>query len=258
MPKADNGIRALERGLALLEELNLRDGARPTALSKSLGLPRSSVYHILETLEELQYVERSATDSRFRVTDRVWLLARGVNRTRLGSVAGPIIRGLAPDIAWPIDVCSYDAGRMFTQETTNTLSPMSLARSMVGIPLPLLRTASGRAFLAFSGPDEQAAMIALARAAGDPADLPYLDQQTITRILKDTKLRGYSVRSGEPALPTSSSDKTSSIAVPILKDGRPAGSIVVIWITAALTVTEAVDQFLVPLQSTAEQIASEL
>ncbi|WP_298493323.1 helix-turn-helix domain-containing protein [uncultured Maritimibacter sp.] len=258
MPKTDSGIRALERGLALLEELNLRDGARPTALSKSLGLPRSSVYRILETLEELQYVERSATDSRFRVTDRVWLLARGVTKTRLGSVAGPIIRHLAADIAWPIDVCSYEAGRMFTQETTNTMSPMALARSMVGLPLPLLRTASGRAFLAFSAPDEQAAMLALARAAGDPADLPFLDRQAIAKLLRDTKERGYSIRSGEAALPTSSSDKTSSIAVPILKDGRPVGAIVVIWITSALTLTEAVDQFLTPLQDAAGQIASAL
>ena len=89
-------------------------------------------------------------------------------RTPLGSVAGPIIGQLAAQIACPIDVCSYEAGRMFTRETTNTLSPLTLARSLVGIALPLLRTASGRAFLAF----KQAAMLALARAAGGPADLP--------------------------------------------------------------------------------------
>lgn len=113
-------------------------------------------------------MEGSATDSRFRVTDSVWLLARGVTGTRLGYVAGPIIWQLAGEIAWLIDVCSCDAG---TQKTTNTLNPMSLARSMVGIPIPLLRTAPGRAFLAFSAPVEQAAMLALARAAGNPADL---------------------------------------------------------------------------------------
>ncbi|MWB79061.1 helix-turn-helix domain-containing protein [Pseudooceanicola sp. 216_PA32_1] len=258
MSKPDNGIRALERGLALLEELNRCDGARPTALSKALGLPRSSVYRILETLEELHYVERSATDSRFRVTDRVWLLARGVTRTKLGSVGGPVIRRLSAEIHWPVDVCSYDAGKMFTQETTHRLSPMSLARSMVGLPLPLLRTASGRAFLAFCDPDEQAAMLALAEAAGDPEDLPYLDRQSINRLLTDTRTRGYSIRSGEPALPTSSSDKTSSIGVPILKDGRPVGAIVVIWITSALSLTEAVGQFLAPLRQAAETIAAEL
>jgi len=146
--------------------------ARTTPLTKSLGLPRSSAYRILETLEELQYVEGSATDSRFRVTDSAWLLARGVTGKRLGSVAGPIIRQQVGEIAWLIEDCSFEAGGMFTQETTNTPSPMSLARSLVGIPLPLLRTASARAFLAFSAPDEQTAMLALARAAEDPADLP--------------------------------------------------------------------------------------
>ncbi|MGR3366486.1 MAG: helix-turn-helix domain-containing protein [Sagittula sp.] len=49
-PKTESGIRALERGLALLEGLNKRDGARPTALAISLGLPRSFVFRILETL----------------------------------------------------------------------------------------------------------------------------------------------------------------------------------------------------------------
>ncbi len=88
-------------------------------------------------------MEGSATDSRFRVTDSAWLLARGVTGTGLGSVAGPTIGQLAGEIAWLIDVCSCDAG---TQKTTNTLNPMSLTRSMVGIPIPLLRTASGRAF----------------------------------------------------------------------------------------------------------------
>ena len=74
-PKTESGIRALERGLALLEGLNKSDGARPTALAISLGLPRSFVYRSLETLEELQYAEGSATDARFRFTDSVWLLA---------------------------------------------------------------------------------------------------------------------------------------------------------------------------------------
>ncbi|WP_407495663.1 helix-turn-helix domain-containing protein [Pseudooceanicola sp. MF1-13] len=259
MSRSDNGIRALERGLALLEELNLHDSARPTTLSRALGLPRSSVYRILETLEEQGYVERSVSNSQFRVTDRVRLLARGVtSRTRLAAVAGPIIHRMATEMTWPVDVAAHEAGAMYVQETTNPLSPMAMARSMIGKPLPMLRTAAGRAVLAFSTDAERDAILALVRARNDPANLPYLDPASLERILADTKERGYSTRSGETAIPDSYSDRTSSIGVPIMNGTSVIGSIVVIWITPAMPISEGVDRFLGLLTSAAQDIGAAL
>jgi IclR family mhp operon transcriptional activator len=259
MQNQSNGIHSLERGLALIEELNLRDGARPTELARALGMPRSSVYRILETLENLRYVERSASDSRFRVTERVRLLARGfTRRSHLGLVSGPIVNRLSKQIAWPIDVTRHEAGVMRTQETTHTTSAMSMARSMIGEDLPVLRTASGRTVLAFSKEAERDAMISILRKRGDPEDIPFLEPQLLTNMVKETRERGYGVRVGGGPIPSSQSDRTSSIAVPIMDRDQVYGALVIIWISTAMTTSEAVARYLEPMRDAAAEIVAAL
>jgi IclR family mhp operon transcriptional activator len=61
-------VRAFKRGLDVLQEVNRSGGIRAGDVARALDLPRPTVYRLLETLEELGYVARSASDERFRVT----------------------------------------------------------------------------------------------------------------------------------------------------------------------------------------------
>ena len=56
-----HAVRSLQRGLDVLHHVNTAGGIRAGALARLLNLPRPTVYRLLQTLEELGYVERAAS-----------------------------------------------------------------------------------------------------------------------------------------------------------------------------------------------------
>lgn len=76
-PRQSEGVRAFKRGLDVLREVNRSGGIRAGDVARALDLPRPTVYRLLETLEELGYIARSASDDRFRVTRRALSLGDG-------------------------------------------------------------------------------------------------------------------------------------------------------------------------------------
>lgn len=76
-PRQSEGVRAFKRGLDVLHEVNRSGGIRAGDVARALDLPRPTVYRLLETLEELGYIARSASDDRFRVTRRALSLGDG-------------------------------------------------------------------------------------------------------------------------------------------------------------------------------------
>ena len=75
--KPTEGVRSIQRGLDVLLEVNRSGGIRASELAQRLDLARPTVYRLLETLEELGFVARSASDDRFRVTRRASSLGDG-------------------------------------------------------------------------------------------------------------------------------------------------------------------------------------
>jgi IclR family mhp operon transcriptional activator len=255
-----NSVRALQRGLEILAEVNRSGGIRPGEVARNLGLARPTVYRLLETLEELGYVARSASDERFRVT----LLAHGLGDgfggdARLSQTAGPILVELGRRLVWPVDLVICDAGAMVIQETTHSRSPLSIDRGMIGIRLPMLRTAAGRTYLAFCSEQERSALVNHLRRNGDPADRSLLDPVRLAASIDETLSRGYGIRTiGDQPIPNTSATKTSSIGVPIMAGAAILGCITIIWLANALEFDEAVAQFLKPMQEAARTITARL
>ncbi|MEM1285767.1 MAG: DNA-binding transcriptional regulator [Pseudomonadota bacterium] len=249
-----NSVRALSRGLSVLAAVSDGKGAKPAEIAAQVGIPRPTVYRLLETLEELGYVSRSASDNRFRVTLKTRAIAQGYDaETQIGEVAGPILARLGSEIVWPIDLSTYEDGWMVIRETTHARSPMSIDRNMIGFQLPVLLTASGRAFLAFSPPSVRDACLDLLRARDDALDRPFLDPLYLDRILKTCRAKDYGMRLGESFIP-----KTSSFAVPVMEGGLVTACITVIWITSALSVSRAEQELLPSLRLAAAEIAEQL
>ena len=250
------GVRALERGLILLSWINSADGISPGELSRATDIPRPTVYRLLETLEELGYVSRSATDNRLRATNLVRLLSRGYNdRTKLAVAAGPELEKLSRQLVWPTDVLTHRDGTMIVHESTQGRSPLSLSQSMVGVGLPVLRTAAGRAYLAFCGEAERKAVLSYIKKLDQQEDVQYLAEPVVSRVVHDARQKGFAERSGEAFIPNSLSERTSSIAVPIMRDDHLLGVLNIVWITSALNMRKAVGEFLAPMQKAASNIA---
>ena len=249
-PRRSEGVRAFKRGLDVLHEVNRSGGIRAGDVARQLNLPRPTVYRLLETLEELGYVARSASDDRFRVTRRASSLGDGHDPGMLiCQAAAPYLAELSKRLVWPVDLSTYENAAMVIQETTHSRSPLSIDRGMIGKRLPMLRTSAGRAYLAACPAAERGVILHHLRRIDDPEDRPFLDDFYLSRMVKETMQRGYAVRSeGE------FNAKTSSIAVPVVRGGIVLGCISIIWIRSALSLNEAVAGFVEPMQSAAAEI----
>jgi len=248
--KKSDGVRAFKRGLDVLREVNRSGGIRAGEVAQRLNLARPTVYRLLETLEELGYIARSASDERFRVTRRAGSLGDGYDPSVVVcQAAAPFITDLSRRLVWPVDLSTYENAAMVIQETTHARSPLSIDRAMIGQRLPMLRTSAGRAYLASCPETERDVIINHLRRIDDPDDRPYFEPKQFAEMIAQTATRGYAIRNdGEFNL------KTSSIAVPIARDGLVLGCISIIWISSALSLGQAIDQFRQPLQETATAI----
>jgi IclR family transcriptional regulator, mhp operon transcriptional activator len=247
-----DGVRSIQRGLDVLSEVNRSGGIRAAELAQRLGLARPTVYRLLETLEELGYVRRSGSDDRFRVTRKASSLGDGYDPGLLISEAAtPVIGELSKRLVWPIDLTIYENAAMVIQETTHAKSPLSIDRGMIGRRLPMLRTSSGRAYLAFCPDAEREIIIKHIVRIEDPDDQPFLEPSHLDRLIAHTRARGYGVRDeGEY------NTKTSSIAVPVIRGGDVLGCISIIWIRTALDTREAISQFAEPMLKAAAQLGA--
>lgn len=244
----------------MLAGISGTSGIRAAELARQIGLPRPTVHRLLETLEEEGFVTRSASDNRFRVTLRASSLGAGYSGSAaLSQVAGPVLTALGRKLVWPVDLVTCHAGMMVVQETTHARSPLSLDYGMIGMQLPMLRTASGRAYLAYCSREERMALLSYLRHIDDPADRPFLENQALSILIGTVLADGYATRSniGLP-IPGTSATKTYSIGVPILSGLVLHGCLAVIWRAEAVGFSEAIAGFLPAMREAASLIGQRL
>lgn len=244
-------VRALQRGLAVLQALNRCDGLRPQQIARMVGIPRPTVYRLLETLEGLDFVRRSPSDDTWHLTLLVRSLSDGfVDEVWIRQCAMPVMETLGRQVLWPIDLHTAHADRMVVRESTHANSPFSIDHGMVGADLPMLLTSSGRAYLAFCPVDERDAVLERLRCSGREDDARAADSEHVAQLLAQTRAQGFGGRTRDYR------SHTNSLSVPIRVDDRVLAVLTVIWIASALPFEEGVKQLLHPMQGAAREIAA--
>ncbi|MDH7795418.1 IclR family mhp operon transcriptional activator [Beijerinckia sp. GAS462] len=157
MPEADQ-VRALSRGLDILEFLG---GAGPSGLHQiHLGtrLPKSSLRRLLATLVERRFVRVGLTDGMYRsniATLQAVNPRDSVLIGRLVEVARPHLLELTQNVQWPVNLHFFVNGRMRVIESTHGRSPFGRPNGAdVDVELNMFVAASGLAYLACLGKDE--------------------------------------------------------------------------------------------------------
>ncbi|WP_338664706.1 helix-turn-helix domain-containing protein [Pararoseomonas sp. SCSIO 73927] len=248
-------IRALSRGLAVLAALNRHGAASVVTLARETGLSRATVYRIMQTLLEEDYVARGTSEDRFILRLRVRELSEGFEDEHwISTVAKPALVALTARILWPSDLATLEGTRMIIRDTTHRIAPFSIDRGMVGRRIPPLTSTLGIAYLAFAPEAERRALLRLLAASDDPLDAMARDTAGVARLLSATRRRGYGIRpGGQPPWP-----HTASIGVPIRVGGRVLGTINAVWMARVLGKEEGIRQCLGPLQETAQEIEAGL
>ena len=242
---ASLSVRSLERGLRLLQAMNRAPHASVTQLARDIGVPRSTAYRLLDTLAGLNFVtlgpDGYALARDFRtlsdgLIDETWI-----------EVAWQEMVELSRTLIWPVCLFTSEAATMVIRRTTHELSTMSIDYGMSGRRMPITETAAGRVYLAFCPPDERRLILSMPAAyTGSPGAI---DRELLEARLLKARERGFDTRVGGVVA------RTSSLSVPVTVNDRVLCCMSMIFITAGLSIEDAIEQLEVPLKEAASRIA---
>lgn len=250
-------VRGLSRGLAVLRTMNQMAGGigSITEIARAAGIHRTTVKRLLETLRAEGLVHQKDEDGLYALTYEVRRLAEGyVGSDWIDRIAAPAMFARLRELAWPSDVATPDAGFMVVRESTHRGSMLSQHRSMIGVRIPMLVSALGRAWLAGCTEPERDASLAVLRARDDELGALARDRAYVQRTLADTRRRGYAQNDGEWAPEAS----FSAIALPLFDGERAVGAINLVYPRDAVRTRELESRYLPVLRALAEEISGRI
>lgn len=240
-------IRAVARGLSVLAALNRSPGATALELARLAGIPRPSVYRVLETLRQEGYVARSPADERWVLRPAVRALSDGfAEEAWVTQHAAPVLLALTERIGWPSDLATRHGTEMVIRETTHRAARFSIDQGMAGHRMPILHSSLGQCWLAFAPARERDGVLALLAEA--------FDRPALLRSLAAIRRRGHALRTGRGGF----RPHTGSVALPLRAGGRLLGCVNAIWMARAISPEDGLRLCLEPLRAARDAIEEAL
>ncbi|WP_240948608.1 IclR family transcriptional regulator [Microbacterium salsuginis] len=218
-------VPAADQTLRILSFLARQRGPVPArTMATALGIPRSTVYHLLAALQEHQFVVHLPEDRRWGLGIAAFELAGGYARQE------PLARLGRPVLADLVDRTHESAhlavmhGRdvLYIVEERAPRRPALVTD--VGVRLPAHLTATGRAMLAALPREQVRALFPDATAFSDRTGRGPGRPGELQALLREVRARGHASEDGEITL------GMRSIGV-VVRDhtGWPAAAIAVTW-----------------------------
>ncbi|MEU8686502.1 IclR family transcriptional regulator [Streptomyces sp. NPDC048611] len=176
MSAADTGgsqVKSAVRTVELLEYFAARPGMHSLAsVQDAVGYPKSSLYMLLRTLVDLDWVETDTTGTRYGIGVRALLVGTSyLDGDEVVAAARPTLDRLADDTTETIHLARLDGTHVVhlaTRQSPHHLRPSA----RVGRRLPAHATSLGKALLATHTDEQVRAML--------PPSLPRLTEHTLT------------------------------------------------------------------------------
>jgi len=246
-------VRSLERGLTLLVAMNRRPLASVCELAADTGLPRPTVYRLLDTLANAGFVSLDSATDRYRPTHGVRSLSDGfVDDEWVTEIAAPMMVEFTREHVWPVSLFTFEAGKMLVRDTTHRLSALSIDYGMVGKRMSMLRTAGGLVYLAFCPDNERKVILDLLAQSDEQDDQQAREVHLLDGLFKSIRADGYATQD------RLINPKAASISVPIIVGRKVQGCMSLIFIASAMTMSEVEKKLLPPLQAMTMRLARAL
>jgi IclR family transcriptional regulator, acetate operon repressor len=185
-----SAVKSLDRGLDILEYV--AGCPEPPSFSQllgNLGIPRSSLFHLLTNLLSRNFLERDPQTERYRLGSEVIKLARKVRKPSLGDRVTPFLQQLSGDIS---ETCGFYVQVADSVEVVaSAISTQALSYTMkVGMNAPLYAVSAGKVVLAELGSEELSRY--LARVAFAPVT-PHTvrSKNRMKREIAEVKATGF-------------------------------------------------------------------
>lgn len=253
-------VRALERGLQVLSEIDRRKGANLHELHLALGLPKATLLRMVVTLGKHGHIWQRLADGMFLPSARRRGGPRDISSHEIAECASPHLARLSDQVAWPSTISVPRADHLEIVETNSPLLRLdAIALGPIGSRLSFLHTATGRAYLAFCPQAEREAIVERLRPPQDDGS----GERLLTEMLGTIRERGYALR--EPFHPWADRDWQAvrqdgrrSMAVPVLVDEQPVASINITWLQRRSETATVVQRHLGALRRAADAISADL
>ncbi|MCZ4316946.1 IclR family transcriptional regulator [Comamonadaceae bacterium G21597-S1] len=245
-------VPALQRGLQLLAEFSRNERELTGAeLSRRLGLPRASVFRILQTLEQMGYVERVGESAHYKLGMAVLRLGfeflASMELTELGR---PVIDDLSAATGLAAHLVVRD-GREVVFVAKSAGRSFIFNSIQVGARLPAHATVLGRVLLGDLSMDE------LATLYRGVALTPYTEQTPTTlaalkALIDEDARRGYGVSQGgfESAI--------STIAAPVYDHHHTVSAAVSVTVPAQQVDPQQLDELVAQVKLAAQRLSQHI
>ena len=235
-------VNAVCRALHVLKVANETCIVTVNSIHAETGIPRPTIVRILETLMHEGYVVRDNMCGGYRVTAKVGELSAGYGGiSRVIEIARPLSIGLTRQIKWPIGLGVIDGDAIEIVFWTGTISPVVHTNTVLGKRPDLLRSAMGRAYMAFCDDDERERHIACMRKQM-PAEFGAKDEALFRQRLKRVRNAGYAMRD-----PRAEPVRMTTFGVPLLEKSKVAAVMSVSFFTSSVAQKDVKDAVLTPL-----------
>lgn len=229
VPAADNTLRILK----LLA--SKRGPLAASTIATSLGLPRSSVYHLLGVMEQSGFVMHLHEEQRYGLGIAAFELSSAYSRQEpLSRLGRPLLAALVDRIGESAHLAVLHGRDVLYIVEERAKHRPSLV-SDVGVRLPSHLTASGRAILASLPKSQVRALYPNAAAFSSRTEVgePISKYSTLSSHLDQVRLRGYSTEHGEIT------DGFASVAAAVSDHmGWPVAAVAVTFLADKVPVSE--------------------
>lgn len=193
-PKAPRVDSTLSKGLAIIEALTRANGSKGVSeLSRELGLTKSNIFRLLQTLTALGYVQHEA-DKTYRATLKTWQVGRAVvENLNIRSVARPLMEFLAEETQETIYLAVRDGLQVVYLDKIESVKPIR-SWNPIGGTAPIYCVGTGKALLAA----DYGELRAVIEAELTPfTDRTLTDLKALDADISATQMRGYAIDQGE-------------------------------------------------------------
>jgi IclR family transcriptional regulator, mhp operon transcriptional activator len=254
--KDDFSVRAIQRGLYVLQAINRGGSMRLVDISRSTTLPYPTVFRIVETLIDAGMVESEPGRRRYRPTALVQTLSYGYREElELVAVARPHIVALCKEVSWPITIATRIGNSMMVRDSTHKLTTLTFNDYAPGYTLPLLECSVGKAYLAHCSDEERTIITAsLKHLDSVPDRMAQLILNDKSALFDEIREQGFASHAYNQY--TANPGKTSSLGVPLYLNGKLAGALGLVFFSAAISMAKATERYVDLMKATAGAIAA--
>ncbi|MEH6472568.1 MAG: helix-turn-helix domain-containing protein [Halopseudomonas sp.] len=252
----ENLIRALSRGLHVIEYLQSHPPVSLAELHRGTELPKVTLLRILHTLQEEGWVYRGIGDDRYRLSYHLHHLGDNLMAAdALAEAAGPILDGLQVDVLWPSDMAIRKGLVMAIVETTRK-KQVVVNRDSIGVEPEILRSAVGHAYFGFCSDTEREEILErLALQKGEQGRLAQ-DKAWIEQVVEQVRQRGYGLR--DAAAWPAPAGALGGLAVPVFVEERVKACINIVWPEGAVTPEQVEETYYPRLRAAADELSTVL